>query len=63
MLLNLHHFAYFITCYDIICYVYYLVRDILLFFLIYMDSLRVIFYDFDCRFIRCKVSGAEFYAP
>jgi hypothetical protein len=55
MLLNLHHFAYFAKFtngYEIFC----LVSHLHGLFMRY-------YYDFDCRFICCKGSGAEIYAP
>jgi hypothetical protein len=63
MLLNVHHFSYFTIRsgiillsfnigYKIFCSVFHLHG----LFICY-------FYDFNCRFVCCKVSGAEIYAP
>jgi len=63
MLFDVHHFSYFTSRFDII--LLSLVPDTRYFawFIIYLDSSLVIFYDFNCRFVGCKVPGAEIYAP
>jgi hypothetical protein len=62
MLLNFHQLAYFITRYFIIAK-FTIGQEIFRFVSHLHGLLMRYFYDFNCRFICCKVSGAEIYAP
>jgi hypothetical protein len=59
---NSHYFTYSTLRYDIICH--FSTRHEIFCLDDHLHGLLTIdFYDFNCRFICCKVSGAEVYAP